>query len=395
MKDVDRLVIDDVILKKNKIEIKYRPLGKTLEAITNSLEWYVEYNTDISGVPRSVAVIPFITNVLPFIWLQDAIIECDELDEDFYNSIIWFKKGYIDMYPELRFRGGTGIDVKHLISNKYEPSSKTIMLYSGGVDSTSTLATHINEDMHLLTLWGADVYFNDEEGWGRVKKNSETVARKFGLRSFFAKSCFKRNLKYVYLNNLVKPARDNYWHGFQHGIGLIGHFAPLAFKYKYKQCYIPASPSVKDETYESCASCPSIDEKVNFCGCKVIHDGYEWNRQDRLKNIFECAKKHDFDFTIRVCFMSKGGGNCCHCEKCVRTIIAILVLGKDPRKFGFPYDEKELLKSIEGVKSSNLPPMLVHFWEGIRKEYIKNKQTLSEFDFLLNWLEIHDFSKRH
>ena len=42
---------------------------------------------------------------------------------------------------------------------------------------------------------------------------------------------------------------------------------------------------------------------------------------------------------LRVCWESAGGSNCCHCEKCLRTILAIYAEGADPRDFGFDYED--------------------------------------------------------
>ena len=47
----------------------------------------VKYSQDISGVPEGILVIPFITNVLPIIWLTDAVLQVPRLDRVFYESI--------------------------------------------------------------------------------------------------------------------------------------------------------------------------------------------------------------------------------------------------------------------------------------------------------------------
>lgn len=392
----NKIIIDEVTVQKRRIDIKYSVTGKIKEYVMNTEPYFIEYSEDISKTPKSVAIIPFIANMLPVIWLLDAELIVDELDESFYNSIVWFKRGYIDMYPMIHFDGK--LTVNKLINNNYKPSDKTITLFSGGADSNSTLVSHINEDLTLLTIWGADVYFWDTDGWDNLVKDTKTVAKEFNLTPVFAKSCFKNNLDYEKLNKSVRKSGDNWWHGFQHGLGLIGHFAPLAYKHKYKVCYIPTSPCVTDKRFETCASVPNIDEKVKFCGCGVIHDGYELNRQERIANVCQYATKHNKKFTLRVCFESIGGKNCGSCEKCLRTLFALLVEGENPADYGFDCDVRKascVNELVEKVKKFPLPLILVACWQGIQEEYITRKEQLHAYKKQLEWLESWDFNKNY
>ena len=47
---------------------------------------------------------------------------------------------------------------------------------------------------------------------------------------------------------------------------------------------------------------------------------------------------------LRVCWISKGGTNCCNCEKCWRTILGVYAEGENPRNYGFNYSDKQLSK---------------------------------------------------
>ena len=86
----------------------------------------------------------------------------------------------------------------------------------------------------------------------------------------------------------------------------------------------------------------TIDNFVRFCGAKVIHDGYEFSRQDKVHNIIEYCKDNNKNIELRVCWQSTGGRNCCQCEKCYRTMLAIFADGEDPRNYGFNYTKKQL-----------------------------------------------------
>lgn len=67
--------------------------------------YYAQYNIDISTVPDSIAIIPFLTNVLPIMWLANVTIYVDELDLAFYEHIVDIRHGYEKMYPKLKFDG--------------------------------------------------------------------------------------------------------------------------------------------------------------------------------------------------------------------------------------------------------------------------------------------------
>ena len=63
---------------------------------------------------------------------------------------------------------------------------------------------------------------------------------------------------------------------------------------------------------------PTVDNEIRFASGKVFHDGYELNRQDKVKVVVDHYSEIKELVNIRVCF--KNDENCCKCEKCLRTI---------------------------------------------------------------------------
>lgn len=163
------------------------------------------------------------------------------------------------------------------------------------------------------------------------------------------KTSFRRFLDEGALSNYVfKLTRDNWWYGYQHGIGIIGHIAPLAYQYKIKKVYIASSLTIEDNT--TCASDPTIDNYVKFCGSQVIHDGYEYSRPEKTNRICEYVNQTNNPIQLRVCWESAGGSNCCHCEKCYRTILCLLAGRNDPREYGFLYKDDEFDEMMKDFK---------------------------------------------
>lgn len=339
----DKLIIEDVIISNNRIDYKYSIDGELKEAFNNNEKFFAEYNYNISNTPESIAIIPLICNILPIIWLYDAELYIKSCDEDFFNSIEEFKKGYIKMYPDLEFKGK--IFAEKLVKNSITELNGAICFFSGGVDAFNTLLNHINENITMLTLWGADVTLQDNDGWNNVLKHLEKTANDFKTNYISIKSNLRNFYKKDILNKRIESIGKEWWHDFQHGIGIISFAAPISFLTKKQLVYFASSFTAKDIGQYTCASDPTIDNYLKFCDVKVIHDGYEFTRQDKVHNIVEFCRKNNKKIELRVCWESTGGKNCCHCEKCYRTMLALFAEGEDPKNYGFDYTKK-LLKKI-------------------------------------------------
>ena len=171
----------------------------------------------------------------------------------------------------------------------------------------------------------------------------------------------------------MEKSGDGWWHGFQHGIGVICHAAPIMYSMGKKIAYFASTYTKEDKGKVTCASDPSIDNCVRFCGARVYHDGYELNRQEKIDKIVQFAEQSGIRVSLRVCWESKGGSNCCHCEKCWRTILGLYAAGADPREYGFHYNSLRRMgldikknRSILGYyKTSWYLPI----WTAFRKRY--------------------------
>ncbi len=78
---------------------------------------------------------------------------------------------------------------------------------------------------------------------------------------------------------------DGWWHGFQHGIQVIGHAAPITCLMGKSTVYFASSFTSKEKGIITCASDPTIDNHLRFCQVKVVHDGYEFDRQDKVRDL--------------------------------------------------------------------------------------------------------------
>ncbi len=386
-----KIYIEPPQVSKNRIVYQYHIKGDWVEVFKKKQMFYIEYSCDISSVPESVAVIPLLCNILPVSWIYDAEIEVNSCDKDFFNSVKEFKQGYIDMYPKMQFGGK--LSVNKVEDNKKNKVGGVVSFFSGGVDAFNTLTIHAEEKPTLITLWGADIAIGDIKGWENVQKQLHQVAEEFQVDYITIKSSLRCFLDEDKLSAMTREDDSGgWWHGFQHGIGLISHAAPITYSMGKSVVYIASSFTIKEKGLIPCASDPTIDNNLRFCESQVVHDGYEFNRQDKIHNITEFSKKCGIKIPLRVCWQSQGGKNCCLCEKCWRTILGIIAEKEDPRKYGFDYSDKEFNHIVKLMKRCSNPMFGELRYEPIQSAMRKN-YTLLELQPKLKWFYNIDINR--
>lgn len=392
---------DKKIIKLKKIEVKNNTIYYDYDISGNLNSFFnldnklsIKYNLDISDIPEDILAIPFVTGILPMIYLENITIYINNLDKDFCDAFENLRKGYNQMLPKGNWNGK--LIVKNKIDHQDNPiKNKTSMFYSGGVDSNCTLALHASEKPEFILIWGSDILQNNQESWETAKSIASETADLFDINTNFISSNFRF---YINENALTTKYRDllpvSWWYDVQHGVALLGHVAPIAYKKKINTHYIPSSYSIYDKNIV-CASCPILDEKMKFCGCHVKHDGFELTRLQKVKKICEFQEKINKKIIMRVCCTERNREiNCCRCEKCYRTICEIIACKKNPVDFGFGITKKEIKQIKKYLKTSELQGTTIRHWKEIQKQmklnskYFKNKKYIK-------WLLNFNFDKVH
>lgn len=389
--------INSVDINKNRIDVNFTTdIGSENAGggyFKEDIPFFCEYSEDIGNTPQSIAVIPFIVQVLPIIWLFDATLIVYELDKHFYDCMEKIKEGYIKMYPEAKFLGN--INVKKIIDNDYVPIDKTTVFFSGGLDAFHTLTRHLEEKPDLITIWGSDLHITDIEGWENVKATVQKVGKEYGLKNVFIKSSFADFLEERKLSSKFWDVVHGFWyHNIQHGIGMLGLIAPYVYQYKVKVHYIASSYDDKKIKIE-CASDPSIDNNLKIASCKIIHDAFGFTRQDKISDIIQYRRNHNKAMSLRVCWAVKDGNNCCRCEKCYRTICGIIVECEDPIAYNFPLT-KEILKEMKEFLTMRCEynQVVKSFWLDIQQRFIQNRHGIKKqkkYYKYVSWLEGFNF----
>ena len=395
------------VIKLNKIEnnagllVFSFDISKDLVHFFNFVSFSIEYRInnsliDLSDVPCGVLAIPFICNILPIIWLTDSVLIIDELDRFFYDSIPDFKQGYIDMYPDADFKGR--IIVKKLTENKPIDTGKSATFFSGGLDAWCTLVRHISENPVLILLWGADIPLSNENGWNKLYGTVKKTAEENALDLITVKSSYRDIINTVELDRAFFPLiHDGWWHGIQHGIALIGHSAPCDYYMGVNKQYIAASFSPEDKKV-TCASYPTIDNNVRFFNCQVYHDAFV-SRDKKTEEIVSYRKNSGNGINLHVCWETIDGENCCQCEKCIRTIIGIMLNGDYPYLYGFSkervsfdYMENYMLNEYDFSQF----PFVKLYWQKYQDLFKQRKKALKKTPYYnkIKWLDKLNFTNR-
>ncbi|MGB3776667.1 MAG: hypothetical protein WA951_15530, partial [Leeuwenhoekiella sp.] len=299
----------------------------------NSNPFYASYDLNVSKVPLSIAVIPFLGNIVPIAWFGGFTIEVDEVDEDFNESLKAIKEIFVKNYPNKELKGG--LSAKKIVKNG-KLGDKTAMLFSGGVDAFATYIRIVDEKPDLVTIHGADIEIEDKRQWNdflSFAKAEESISEN-------PKEYIQANLRdfYTYKVDLLIEGLG-WWGKIQHGLGLICLLAPLSEIKGYASIYIASSYT--DHININWGSTPEIDQQITWAELDVKHDGYELKRQDKVDLITDFAANSEKNLKLRVCYSELNDKlNCSSCEKCYRTILGIILSGKNTNDFGFVVNER-------------------------------------------------------
>jgi hypothetical protein len=349
----------------------------------------------ISDVPDSVLAIPFLGNVLPISWLCNADLVIPELDLSFYEKVADIKNGYAEMYPNISFKGI--LVVNNVVNNTRNAITGTpISFFSAGVDAWQTLCEHYNENPVLLTMFGADFYLDNDKGNKTCGDYMKDVAKQFGCKSVLFNSSLRKFINEKSLNERFSEALGfHWWHRIQHGLGVIAHAAPIAYLDNSQVVYFASSYSYKDKVRHKCATDPKIDNHIYFANARVIHDGYEFTRQDKIYNICNFSKKHNLSMFIHVCWGQYDDvHNCSTCEKCMRTWMGILAEGFNPNDFGFKYEGRKSSQLVKNMLATKKQVLTEEMWEQIFNRFKMNAGIIAQYPELA-WTLDFDFSKQN
>lgn len=343
----DFIKVENIETSNNILKIKFSSNGEISKFVEKDIDFIIEYDFNIENIPKSILVVPFVNLWLPVASVTNSKLIVDEIDKNYYLKIKKVYKAFNKMFkytPKL-FKKDI-IKFSKLVNNKFEHTNYS-MFFSGGVDSLNTLCSNAHLNPLLVMIHGSDIWIDDLSGWETAKNNIKNTADQFGLKYTCLKSNFRRTINELELNKYYESKLgDNWWHGVEHGLALLGHAAPIIYKYKIKIHFIPSTLTPRDKNAK-CASYPTIDEKFCVGNTKTSHDGFEFSRLEKVRNIVDFCKESHIKPIFRTCYIEREEKlNCNSCEKCYRTMMELVSLGEDPNSYGYIFN-KSTIKEIK------------------------------------------------
>ncbi|MBW5448374.1 hypothetical protein GE107_20225 [Cohnella sp. CFH 77786] len=367
--------------------------GSKVSQFFSGEPFFVQYDRDVSEVPAGILMIPLLSNLLPVAWVAGADVHVGQLDRRFYESLRKVKESFALLYPRLKFTGDLHVREVTDDAPAADPV-RSAAFFSGGVDSLGTFLRRKEENPYFVTIWGGDIGLHQPHIWREVKRHNEAFGRSNRIESLFLKSSMRTFLNEELIAFTYGRFTHGWWPGVQHGIGMVGLCAPLAYMLGIGNLYVPSALPPKLARAVPDGSNTLINNQIRWTGTKVQLEGEELTRQDKVGLIADYIRSRDSDLTVRVCWSNKEYGNCGRCEKCSRTIAALLAEGIDPRRAGFPVTPE----TVEHIRQQ-LPKWLssselrVEYWNEVRARGMENDARIREEDrAFFAWLRSRNLS---
>ncbi len=193
-----------------------------------------------------------------------------------------------------------------------EPHNAGVLsFFSGGVDSMFTFLKHQKEITHAVLINGFDFYLDSVTYQTAVARNSSFV-RSFG--------------------KILIPVETNYYQfGYHYNLSRVltqgSTLASVALLLGFPCVFVPSSFSYS--SLKPLGSSPLTDPLYSNEGTRIIHDGGEVRRVDKVLRVAECEPALA---NLRVC-MDDINVNCGKCVKCLRTMIPLGLLNASAAPF--------------------------------------------------------------
>ncbi|MBO4723687.1 MAG: hypothetical protein J5629_12290 [Muribaculaceae bacterium] len=388
---MDKITLKKINIQGKSVEYIF-DVNRNLEKYFKTKVFFIQYEQELGDLPLSVLTIPFVNCMAGLSWLSGAMLFVDEIDENYYYSLKHIKSAY----SELHRTKLNGVFVpSRLVKNVIKQSDECLLLFGGGVDCHSSYLRNREHISGVVNIYG---WLDSIEQNNKIdefdKKNTAIFAELFGISSYHIRSNFASQFNLSEIDKAYcTQLSTSYWYGFLHSMAFLSIATPLAWAKGISNIMI-ASSFTKGRANVHCGSYITTDSEYKFgTNGKTIHDGFELNRQEKVKILVDYQRVTNKPYIIQAC--SFNDHNCCECEKCFRTIIELVAENADPRDFGFEIEGsiKEHWKRIVfrdvglwGISKEN------YYYNLSKLRMKENHDNINDKEFV-DWFLNFDFNK--
>lgn len=267
----------------------------------------------------TVGVAPFVTSLLLLAMQAGEPIEAEgKLSQrlhtglDRYQSI--FQSWYPDRFQRIQIKT-EGFEIIETGKPREALKPKIACAFSGGVDSFYSFFSLLTKDQkntigltHAVFMAGFDMPLH----------LTESISE---LTRAYAKLMEDRGIQFVTGRTNLRDFVNTVDWTNAHGQALCA--TALFFKDAWTQFYIPSSYTLSG--HPRWGTHPMLDPLLSTESLEFVHHGTNANRVEKLKFLMRFPETFS---NLRVCWIQDIGlKNCGECEKCVRTMIGLEILG--------------------------------------------------------------------
>lgn len=334
------------IVQNNNVSF-YLSTEFTKKYVKQSLSLSYPKEIDLTSLPSSIVEIPLITNVIAVIWLSGNEYTIEEMDENLYYSLIKLKEFFKRFFYNTSWDGE--LKPERLVKNILpKTNTSPAALFTGGLDSTTTLFRHFDENPILIS-------FNDPH------KNAVDFAELHHLKLYKIYFNYNEFLKLSSLNKASCDISKWFWDTSM-GLSWVGSAAPLLYAMGIPTLYIPSGFTWRSfifpdgQTLRQPAS-PLIDENLSPMGLRVKHDPFTMTRTEKMKFISTfCSDRGISKPKLVVCNHHKRSDStylhCSRCMKCLITMLDILAIGENLKDYEFSLTEEQFIHQFQSFLMS-------------------------------------------
>ena len=357
------------------------------------------YDVEIGNPTAGILQIPAVASVITVAWAVGADVYVKNLDETYLKSLNDVGSVLKSWYPKFSF--STGTIVENVVPNRFS-NDEYGLLFTGGIDSTASYIRHRNKKPNLITVFGAglDIQSADEKLKGILMDFSKQEEVKLNFIETNVDNVINRDL-------LHEESGLNWWMNVYHGLFLTSLCAPLTLV-KNIGTLIIASSNTREWRYPW-GSDPFIEGRISWADVHVVHDNYEFTRQDKIRHFIKNYVKETGHYPFLHVCSKQTSENCGVCEKCLRTITGLVLEGIDSNKCGFHNVDSEMFDSIrrsftngdfirrssfverKGIFINRMAD--VEEWKDIQKHIPETVNDLNNYGEFFKWLKDFDILK--
>lgn len=352
------MATDRPYIKLSEVQVTDKTLttkldvSKEVEKFLNSDTLTFTYDVPIADVDRSILQVPAVAQMVALGWTLGVDVYVDQLDERFFGGLDVIRATMRRAYPKICF--DSQLHVGDIVHNEFHNSAHGL-LFTGGVDSTTSYVRNKDKTPNLILVRGLQPELSREGVWGQYQRRMQDFADEQGVQINFIHTNLRDFVDEVALNERYHRYMLHSWWTFRHSIVTLAACAPVT-AVKDIKTLIFASTFTEAFPY-SWGSHPSIDEHVVWADVGVVHDGFEIGRQDKISKVVagfvnQYLAEHDRYPYLQICNLvdfDSGYTACGACDMCFQAIAGLLLGGIDPATCGWPMDENVLPRGKQAL----------------------------------------------